>query len=872
MPLIKKRTLKLKWRLILVILPISLIPLSIIVWFISNRIIKTLEKEKINISQTLLFQVAHNINREYENYANKIPSLVEPSEVKNNIYRKKFKDGMEEKEVDDEVVGISGQTTGIRNIAITLNIPGVTLIINKNLYSPKWNTYFTRWFGGGMNIQPDFEIFMEKDPLFLDAVEEVKKQFESTGTRMPARVKMGRFLEETFKEYKSWTVLLWPVINDESCTEPTSANFNVFVMVLLNNEGDKGFIPNTIKNISGINQGTLYILDYKNDIMYSNWGEKVIEPEYDNDPENNIYTELINTDPKIIETEIVQNILKGEENNKFKIKITDLSVYFNISYKEKRKEIINDEEVEKRYNNEYLGFVIDTNAFSDMQCGIKVIYFYPTQLIYRPIYGIIIQIVGLTLIFVVIIIIIAIMISNFLAYPLITLDYATNKVSQGYLDVEIISESKDEIGHLYKNFRRMLNTINEVLSNIQKSSNNLVGYQGTLDTVINNFDATIKRQATSISESSAIFEELNQSIKQVAQNVKESLKLTEHAKEQSKNSNIIINEMIEEIKKIADTSNEINFITELINGISEKTRLLSLNAAIEASRAGEAGKGFNVVANEIRKLALQVNESANEIGTLIKMNEKRIKAGVDKTSEVIEALNKINQSIEDITNIVSQIYTAAEEESKGSQVIMDIINSFSEEANRNVKSIESLSKTRNQLSMEVQKMRNLVVAFKLQTKGEKEIIRDIKIVTKEQKALLKQEKLKKKKEEKEKKSAIKEQKKNSKKNKNIFEDRNFNLEKIKSIEKKKEFKVSKNEEKKEKKTKIKEIKISIPIKMKIYKFERLILNKILDPNDRNFLLSKYKIDNFTEEYLLKEDISEIDRKRLKDILLSIGYK
>ncbi len=870
MPLIKKRTLKLKWRLIFIILPISLIPLSITVWFISNRIIKTLEKEKININQTLLFQVATNINREYENYANKIPSLVEAAEVKKNIYRKKFRDGMEEKEVDDEVVGVPGKTTGIRNIAITLNIPGVTIIINKNLYSPKWDTYFTRWFGGGMNIQPVFEVFMERDPLFLDAVEEVKKQFEETGTRMAARVRMGLLSKESFKEYQSWTALLWPVINDESCPDPTSYNFNVFVMVLLNNEGDKGFIPNTIKNISGINQGTLYILDYKNDIMYSNWGGKTIEPEYNNDPENNIYTELINADPKIIETEIIQSILKGETNEKFKLNVTDLATYFNFSYKETRKEIINGEEVEKKYNNQYLGFVIDTNAFSDMQCGIKVIYFYPTELIYRPIYNIILQIVGLAAIFVVIIIVISILISNFLAYPLITLDYATNKVSQGYLDVEIISESKDEIGHLYKNFRRMLNTINEVLSNIQKSSNNLVGYQGTLDTVINNFDATIKKQAASISESSAIFEELNQSIKQVAQNVKESLKLTEHAKQESENSNGIINEMIEEIKKIADTSNEINFITELINSISEKTRLLSLNAAIEASRAGEAGKGFNVVANEIRKLALQVNDAANEIGILIKMNEKRIKAGVDKTGEVIEALNKINQSIQDITNIVNQIYTAAEEESKGSQVIMDIISSFSDEANKNLKSIEALSKTRNQLSMEVQKMRNLVVAFKLQTKGEKEIIRDIKVVTKEQKALLKQEKLKKKKEEREKKLAIKEEKKN--KNKELKDEKAFNLEKIKKIEKKKEFKLVKQKQIKEKKVKEKEKKVSVPTKMKIDKFEKLILNKIVEPDDRNFLLSKYKIDNFTDEYLLRENIIEVEMEKLKEILISIGYK
>ncbi|HOJ64044.1 MAG TPA: methyl-accepting chemotaxis protein [Spirochaetota bacterium] len=869
MPLIKKRTLKLKWRLILIILPIAIIPLTITAWFISDRIIKTLEKEKININQTLLFQVATSINNEYQNYANKIPSLVESDEIKSNIYRKKFRDGIEEKNVDDIVVGLPGQTTGLRNIAITLNIPGVSVIVNKNLYSPKSDTPYTKWEGGGMNLRPDYGIFMESDPLFLDAVEEVKKQFNESGTLMAARVRMGRLAKETFRqEYEKWTAFLWPVINENSCPNPP--DFNVFVVVLLSNEGDKGFIPNTIKNISGINQGTIYILDYKNDVMYSNWGGKTIEPEYDNDPEKDIYTELINADPSILNSPMIQDLLNGEAEGKWKFNVSDTSTYFDFSYKEVRKELINDEEVEKKYHNQYLGFIIDTNAFSDMQCGIKIVYFYPKDLIYRPIYRIILQIVIIALLFVIVIIIISIIVSNSLAYPLITLDYATNKVSQGYLDVDIVSESKDEIGHLYKNFKRMLNTINEVLSNIQKSSNNLVGYQGTLDTVITNFDATIKKQAASISESSAIFEELNQSIKQVAQNVKESLKLTEHAKEQAENSNSIINEMIEEIKKIADTSNEINFITELINGISEKTRLLSLNAAIEASRAGEAGKGFNVVANEIRKLALQVNDAANEIGILIKMNEKRIKAGVDKTGEVIDALNKINQSIEDITNIVNQIYTAAEEESKGSQIIMDIISSFSDEANKNLKSIEALGRTRNQLSMEVQKMRNLVVAFKLQTKGEKEIIRDIKVVTKEQKALLKQEKLNKKREKREKKLREKEEKRNKKnESKNV---ENSMLKKIEKEAKKKEFKLIKQKEEKKEIKIEKKIKVNIPEKMKIEKFERLILNKIENPDDRSFLLSKYRVDNFSDEYILKENILEAEKEKLKEILISIGYK
>jgi len=404
----------------------------------------------------------------------------------------------------------------------------------------------------------------------------------------------------------------------------------------------------------------------------------------------------------------------------------------------------------------------------------------------------------------------------------------------------------------------MLSTINEVLSNIQKSSNNLVGYQNTLDRVVTDFDTTIKKQAASISESSAIFEQLNFSIKQVAQNVKASLNLAEKAKDQSRNSNQIITDMVSEINKIADNSKEINFITELINNISEKTRLLSLNAAIEASRAGEAGKGFNVVASEIRKLALQSNEAANDIGELIKMNEKRIKAGVDKTSEALEALNKINESIEDITNIVGEINTATEEESKGSQVIMDIINSFSEEANKNIKSTEAIGRTRNQLSVEVDKMKNLVVAFKLQS-GEKEIVRDIKMVTSEDKKRIRRERELKRKERLEKKSIERQLKYDEKYKKKNVSESDLGLEK-RTSKKGKIFKGVNDSFL----TKRKNVKI--PNKVKSDLFFNKYISKITKEEDRNYFLSKYKKDDYNDKYILMSNLLEGEKLRLKNII------
>ncbi|HPO50017.1 MAG TPA: hypothetical protein PLO89_06790, partial [Spirochaetota bacterium] len=104
MPLLKKRTLKLKWRLLITIIPIAVVPLSFILWFISNSIFDHLDKQNALLNDTLVFQIASNVDKTYQDYANKIPNLIEPPEIKSNIYRKGFADKTEENYVSTEEI------------------------------------------------------------------------------------------------------------------------------------------------------------------------------------------------------------------------------------------------------------------------------------------------------------------------------------------------------------------------------------------------------------------------------------------------------------------------------------------------------------------------------------------------------------------------------------------------------------------------------------------------------------------------------------------------------------------------------------------------------------------------------------------------
>jgi len=135
-------------------------------------------------------------------------------------------------------------------------------------------------------------------------------------------------------------------------------------------------------------------------------------------------------------------------------------------------------------------------------------------------------------------------------------------------------------------------------------------------------------------------------------------------------SNIHANEqeLNREIKEIIGLSEEINEISAFIKEIADETKMLGLNAAIEAARAGDAGRGFGVVAEEIRKLSEQSKSTVPKI----KLLTDRIKAKVNETSErshtslsssqeQAAATEEITASIEEITTMSAELNKIAQE-------------------------------------------------------------------------------------------------------------------------------------------------------------------------------------------------------------------
>jgi methyl-accepting chemotaxis protein len=325
--------------------------------------------------------------------------------------------------------------------------------------------------------------------------------------------------------------------------------------------------------------------------------------------------------------------------------------------------------------------------------------------------------------------------------PVRTLSAVAQRIADGDLTLEVEVETQDELGLLAASFRRMVARLRDLVSALQSSSQELAVAAERLSENTRAQNGVLERQATGVAETSTTTRELEQTSSVAASRAAAVLAVAQRGAEMSQRGQAAAERSEEELRRIQqavegllqdsaqlmDQAHQVGAVVATVSDLAAQSHVLSLNASIEAARAGEAGRGFAVVANEVRSLARQSGEGAQQIARAVKGIQSAIQASrsatqagtqgmsasLDQIRSSGESLREIGGIVQETSQAATQIASAVQQQSAGIGQIALAMRELDHGMEETVGQVRTLEESAGQVAETAARIADLAAQFRV---------------------------------------------------------------------------------------------------------------------------------------------------------------
>ena len=335
----------------------------------------------------------------------------------------------------------------------------------------------------------------------------------------------------------------------------------------------------------------------------------------------------------------------------------------------------------------------------------------------------------------------AMLLTRSIVRPLSEAVSAAEHVAQGDLTRPIETHGNDEVSRLLNALATMQQNLRETLQGISGSATQLATAADELSAVTLDSTQGLQQQNNEIEQAATAVNEMTIAVEEVARNAVSTSDATRQSSESAHQGQERVSETASSISALADDvqstgelvqslanqSQDIGKVLDVIRAIAEQTNLLALNAAIEAARAGESGRGFAVVADEVRALAYRTQQSTQEIEQMVQgmrngssLALEAMNASTSRAASTLLLAEKAGEALQTITASVHQIHernlviaSAAEEQAQVAREVDRNLVNIRDLSVRSAAGADQTSASSHELSQLANALQGMVRRFRV---------------------------------------------------------------------------------------------------------------------------------------------------------------
>ena len=293
-------------------------------------------------------------------------------------------------------------------------------------------------------------------------------------------------------------------------------------------------------------------------------------------------------------------------------------------------------------------------------------------------------------------------------------------LADGDLIAEVEADLAGPFAPLKRNFNDAVEALRSTMNEVARAAGGIHSGAGEVRAASDDLSQRTERQAASLEETAAAMEEITNTVKGTAKDAQRADQIVRDARREANESGEVVRQAVDAMGGIERTSAEISEIISVIDGIAFQTNLLALNAGVEAARAGDAGAGFAVVASEVRSLAQRAAESAKDVKARVLASSEQVDLGVALVNQTGSALERIIGRIGEISELVGNIATAAEQQAAGLQQVNIAVTEMDGVTQQNAAMVEEATAAARNLAAEADELARQVGRFKVSRNGDDE--------------------------------------------------------------------------------------------------------------------------------------------------------